>query len=355
MPRNWSVCLADRVKLEGVELQEIFVKQEDTPGYGRESKPSTSSADIPGTLSRSAPVAAKNAARVSRLLLKKEYPLDQKIFYCHNEDCNYVGPNATALHKHCKRMNHIREVPSYEECPVCRVNLRDIKALILHAIEHHQFNGEVRELDFDNSEAFEIWKEDVERKTSTRYSSRYTKRRNRIEYSNYRCDRSGTPRTKSRGLRKPHTKIVNKSCTAFLKVKKSLLNNSIHVEYCTSHLGHALQPRKAKNIPTTTAAINNEQIGGLASVDMHRNPQEAVSLMACKKLEIELKEKIDLVMIVARRLSDSGTQEASVRLARMLEKVNEALDSDNSEESRLKHVAFGCKKAQEATFLAEIK
>ncbi|CAJ0603343.1 unnamed protein product [Cylicocyclus nassatus] len=145
---------------------------------------------------------------------------DLAYFPCIEKDCKYIAPNAAALYKHCKRMNHARlDGPCHEECPLCSLRLRDVKALILHAEQQHQFRGGVETVDFTSFAAFKVWKEDIEKETVIFYSIRSTKKWNEIEYLSYKCHRF------------------------HFQARTDFLNKKIHVEYCSTHIGHGLQPQ----------------------------------------------------------------------------------------------------------------
>ncbi|CAJ0606918.1 unnamed protein product [Cylicocyclus nassatus] len=221
-----------------------------------EVKPSTSSADEspnPSMTTRRTSARHRQRSDTSADAIRE---LRHSMYKCVEQGCNYRGPNARALSKHCKRMQHSRaqERRYSEECPVCGLMVYDQKCLIAHAVEVHQFKGQIEEMNFGSSEAFDVWRKDTEENTCTFYSRRGTTRiQKKVGYFYYKCHLTSDKRTRSKGLRSPRSKAANKSCTAFLNVRKDLQKKTIQVEYCTSHLGH--QPQ-AKSVPVNSAVIS---------------------------------------------------------------------------------------------------
>ncbi|VDO61512.1 unnamed protein product [Heligmosomoides polygyrus] len=115
-----------------------------------------------------------------------------------------------------------------EMCPTCNMGFENVTDLLMHANEVHKFGGTVKQEVFPNYAAFERWKEEMERVYSTHWTRRSERVVNKVFHSHLR----------SRRIISRERKIVQKSCTSFMNVKRCLSNDVTYVDYCVDHFGH---------------------------------------------------------------------------------------------------------------------
>lgn len=118
-----------------------------------------------------------------------------------------------------------------EMCPTCNMGFENVTDLLMHANEVHKFGGTVKQEVFPNYAAFERWKEEMERVYSTHWTRRSERVVNKVFHSHLRC-------RWSRRIISRERKIVQKSCTSFMNVKRCLSNDVTYVDYCVDHFGH---------------------------------------------------------------------------------------------------------------------
>lgn len=158
-------------------------------------------------------------------------------------DCGNSYPNVNSLRRH-QVQKHESEIASYVLCPLCGERLRDHWKLIDHANCEHIESEEIYSIEamtFDSIEKFKEWKTDMENETVSRFNVVRCYRKQKCEIKHYHCSRA-LRHPKYGESERPGTKVVQRNCTAFMKVIDT--GCKVNVKFCRRHLGHDEEPAK---------------------------------------------------------------------------------------------------------------
>lgn len=111
--------------------------------------------------------------------------------------------------------------------------------MIFHFGKIHNEDVQIKSLEFDNINFFNVWKKDIECKTDSCYvqrSSSIVSRNEKKWY--YYCNRAGIYKTRGKGsrqLKSQGTSKIGKQCTAHIKATEKQ-SGEVSVQYCDFHI-----------------------------------------------------------------------------------------------------------------------
>ena len=128
--------------------------------------------------------------------------------------------------------------------------------LIDHLQKKHKYEVEIQALHFTGFESFLLWKDEEETKTHSSFVQQcapqtYASR----QHWYYYCNRSGTYKSKTKGVRcikSQGTCKTGQRCIAHIKATKHLVTGEVDVQYCKTHhnhevsLGHLRMPNATR-------------------------------------------------------------------------------------------------------------
>ncbi|XP_054257441.1 uncharacterized protein LOC128985204 [Macrosteles quadrilineatus] len=132
------------------------------------------------------------------------------------------------------------------QCAICSSDLGKTANLNEHLLSKHQINVESEKITFTSEDEFLKWKKCHEESEKSLFINRrgsYRSKYKKVTY--YQCHRSGNYRThlssecqRKRSMKIQGTKKINSYCPAKMKATTSMINGSVEVEFCKTHVGH---------------------------------------------------------------------------------------------------------------------
>lgn len=125
------------------------------------------------------------------------------------------------------------------KCPLCKCDC--IKTQFVNHLESvHDLPVRTETLKFSSSEEFILWKTDLEKQTGSLFVKKHGTQKS-INFSRtvYCCHRSGTYKTKGKGIRRLKTKgtiKIDGHCPARLNVTH--VDGKLEVIFTKTHIGH---------------------------------------------------------------------------------------------------------------------
>lgn len=165
------------------------------------------------------------------------------------EFCNIEFSGRQSLYKHKKRKHSSEQSASntttHCKCNLCSFSAHTINDLIAHYNCKHNEKFTVSTKSFKNEEEFILWKNEIEKNTSSYYVlNRGSRKNENCIISCYYCHRSGNRRivdNPKRSRKCQGSCKIDNYCTSYLNVTKNIIDSTISVNYCLDHCGHSLQ------------------------------------------------------------------------------------------------------------------
>lgn len=184
--------------------------------------------------------------------IKKEHKSDPKLmqfkykaehlysFTCHCGK-NFSRKNLFTFHlkSHSAGENEVSHT-QLQKCPLCHFSCSLEKNFFIHFKNIHDIDLMQENLEFDHFEEFENWKNNIESKTSSRFTTLRSKSLSSGKYIKYACNRSGyyTPvQNRTRSLKTQGTNKINGICPAVMILQVSE-SGKCTCKFIKTHIGH---------------------------------------------------------------------------------------------------------------------
>ncbi|VDO86092.1 unnamed protein product [Heligmosomoides polygyrus] len=220
------------------------------------------------------------------------------------------------------RRNAIENLP--ESCPACDMRLKNVTDLLMHANEVHEFEGVVKEEVFPSFDAFESWKEVVNRKHNTCWIRKHERTDQMMFYRHLRCYR---PRRTGEHTTNPSSGAVQNGCTAFMNVKRQITSDVTSVEYCLDHFGHEQEQGKPPLFESVKPEILDvlEQSVSVVKTARSRRKRNNGALAPEPSVTVDDMKRIIVKVDVESQMSE--TKESTSRKVRARTKLHGAESS----------------------------
>ncbi|GFY57412.1 c2H2-type domain-containing protein [Trichonephila inaurata madagascariensis] len=159
-------------------------------------------------------------------------------------ECDKTFSTVSNLYRHAKLIHNKVSTIKQVRCNICSAEFISKKALEDHVNLVHNIAIEKDTHTFDTFEDFKLWKESIEKQTSSLYvkntGSKSEKTGGKITY--FYCHRSGY--YTARGIKKRKMKIagsnkINGNCPSKMKVYEDI-ESKVTVEFTKTHVGHGI-------------------------------------------------------------------------------------------------------------------
>ncbi|GFY62509.1 c2H2-type domain-containing protein [Trichonephila inaurata madagascariensis] len=187
-------------------------------------------------------------------------------------ECDKTFSTVSNLYRHAKLIHNKVSTIKQVRCIICSAELISKKALEDHIDLVHNITIEKDTQTFDSFKDFKLWKESIEKQTSSLYvkntGSKSGKTGGKITY--FYCHRNGF--YNARGDKKRNMKIagsnkINGNCPSKMKVYEDI-KSKVTVEFTKTHVGHGIDLGRMK--------ITREEKEDIARKLENKIPVEAI-------------------------------------------------------------------------------
>lgn len=111
--------------------------------------------------------------------------------------CDYTTPHSYRLKLHKKK--HEGEIKRFKKCPLCQANSYGIQ-IKTHFKTEHGIEMKLHNLEFENFESFQTWRQDIEKKDGVQFTinATYAKKEDGSKTMIFVCFRDGFFRSRAK-------------------------------------------------------------------------------------------------------------------------------------------------------------
>ncbi|GFS40210.1 uncharacterized protein TNIN_404901 [Trichonephila inaurata madagascariensis] len=187
-------------------------------------------------------------------------------------ECDKTFYTVSNLYRHAKLLHNKVSTIKQVRCIICSAELISKKVLEDHIDLVHNITIEKDTRTFDSFKDFKLWKESIEKQTSSLYvkntGSKSGKTGGKITY--FYCHRNGFYNArddKKRNMKIAGSNKINGNCPSKMKVYEDI-ESKVTVEFTNTHVGHGIDLRRMK--------ITREEKEDIARKLENKIPVEAI-------------------------------------------------------------------------------
>ncbi|GFY40048.1 uncharacterized protein TNIN_425921 [Trichonephila inaurata madagascariensis] len=208
-------------------------------------------------------------------------------------ECDKIFSTISNLSRHAKLIHNKGSTIKQVRCIICSAELISKKALEDHIDLVHNITIEKDTQTFDSFKDFKLWKETIEKQTSSLYvkntGCKSGKTGGKITY--FYCHRNGF--YNARGDKKRNMKIagsnkINGNCPSKMKVYEDI-ESKVTVEFTKTHVGHGIDLRRMK--------ITREEKEDIARKLENKIPVEAI----LDDIRNSMNQKLERIHLITRQ------------------------------------------------------
>lgn len=244
-------------------------------------------------------------------------------FLCDTCGKKFMYQSSLKFHKrsHEEEKPPSKQITNNQRCPLCDFTA-DKTSVIRHFEEVHDITIVKETISFDTTEQFQIWKNDFEKESKTRFVKKNSKSSANNKNISFICHRSGKYISESKGFRHLKTQGTNKIgalCPANIKLQINKSNGTCKAFIIKTHVGHSceighlsLTPTERKQLAIQIASkvpfddILDEVRDSLTDANLQR-----INLLTKKDL-YNIEQSFNLNSLCVRHANDAVSVESWV-------------------------------------------